>query len=113
MAKLEFLASGKFKQKGDQPRYVRSVRLTDSCWDYLGNVAEIHDLTRADLLEQMTENKLVFKHIFDQHGNENEKAITHITFLIESLYQENELEIPSKDKASTKRAFQKLLEYLS
>lgn len=46
---------GKFELKGDAPRHVRSIRLTDATWENLGEVAAKDGITRADLLEKMTD----------------------------------------------------------
>lgn len=42
---------GKFAQKNDEYRSVRSLRLTDSTWEALGSAAQSQGITRADLLE--------------------------------------------------------------
>lgn len=44
--------SGKFLSKSDEKREVRSIRLTDSTWDKLGQLADERGITRADLLEE-------------------------------------------------------------
>lgn len=46
---------GKFAPKSDQPREVRSIRLTDKTWAALGSIAEQRRITRADLLEEFVE----------------------------------------------------------
>lgn len=46
-------AQGKFALKNDEHRSVRSLRLTDTTWSALGEIAESLGITRADLLEQM------------------------------------------------------------
>lgn len=43
--------SGQFEAKSDEPRRVRSIRLTDSTWDNLGKLADERSITRADLVE--------------------------------------------------------------
>jgi hypothetical protein len=113
MAKLEFLASGKFKQKGDQPRKVRSLRLTDQCWEQLGQIAESQLSTRADLIEDIVKNKLIVNSVPELKEDNQGNIKEIISGLIETLYRSNELEINSKVKACTKRAFEKLLKYLS
>lgn len=45
--------SGKFVQKSEEARKVRSIRLTDGAWDELGRIAGEQDITRADLIEQL------------------------------------------------------------
>lgn len=44
--------SGKFAAKSNENRQVRSIRLTDSAWDKLGQLALERGITRADLLEE-------------------------------------------------------------
>lgn len=48
---------GKFAQKNDEYRSVRSLRLTDSTWETLGSVAQSQGITRADLLELLVRSK--------------------------------------------------------
>lgn len=44
---------GKFTLIGEEPRLVRSLRLTDSTWEKLGIVAQAKGMTRADWLEEL------------------------------------------------------------
>lgn len=44
---------GLFGMKGDQPRRVRSLRLTDSAWESLGELADQRGITRSDLIEEI------------------------------------------------------------
>lgn len=48
--------TGRFIQKSSQPRFVRSIRLTDNTWEYLGQLASQQCITRADLIEEFVEN---------------------------------------------------------
>jgi hypothetical protein len=48
--------NGKFQNKSDQPREVRSIRATDRTWIKLGDHAESRGITRADLLEELADN---------------------------------------------------------
>lgn len=48
--------TGKFLQKSDQKRKVRSVRLTDSTWNYFQELAKNKGMTFADLIEQLAES---------------------------------------------------------
>ncbi|MBD2364491.1 hypothetical protein H6G36_25515 [Anabaena minutissima FACHB-250] len=45
--------NGRFAAKSDEHRVVRSVRLTDSTWEVLGELAQSQGLTRGDLLEDL------------------------------------------------------------
>ncbi len=42
---------GKFVQKSHELREVRSLRLTNSTWEKLGNLAKEAGITRADIIE--------------------------------------------------------------
>jgi hypothetical protein len=48
---------GHFVNKGEEKREVRSIRLTESTWKKLGEMANKRSITRADLIEEMTTNK--------------------------------------------------------
>lgn len=47
---------GRFLPKSDEPRQVRTMRLTNSTWQKLGQIASLNGLTRADLIEQWAEH---------------------------------------------------------
>lgn len=49
-------AQGKFALKNDEYRSVRSLRLTDTTWSAMGEMAKSNGITRADYLEQMFRN---------------------------------------------------------
>jgi hypothetical protein len=56
--------SGKFAVKSDEPRHVRSIRLTDSTWEKLGQLADEKStsercITRADLIEEWMQDNQV------------------------------------------------------
>ncbi len=48
---------GKFALKDEDPRRVRSLRLTDSAWEKLGIAARASGMTRADWLEELFKRK--------------------------------------------------------
>lgn len=52
MPKQERSKLGQFASKSSQFRKVRTVRLTDSTWEKLGQAAEKMGMTRADFIEQ-------------------------------------------------------------
>jgi hypothetical protein len=43
--------NGKFVQKSQEPRSVKSIRVTDSAWETLGHIADQQCITRGDLIE--------------------------------------------------------------
>ncbi|GFE72305.1 hypothetical protein [Chroococcus sp. FPU101] len=46
---------GKFVLKGEEERKVRTVRLTDSTWNKLGEMAKQRCITRTELIEELLE----------------------------------------------------------
>ena len=55
---------GRFINKSDSDRQVRSIRVTDEIWEKFGKVAAQRGITRADLLEEIVENKYL---LFTNH----------------------------------------------
>lgn len=51
--------TGKFTAQSDERREVRSLRLTDSTWRVLGDVAKEQGITRADLIEKIVSEGLL------------------------------------------------------
>lgn len=58
MAKFQRGDKGKFVAKSSEHRLVRSLRLTDSAWDVLGQQADSRCITRADLIEYWVSQKI-------------------------------------------------------
>jgi hypothetical protein len=61
--------NGKFIQKSNELRPVRSIRATDSTWEMLGNIADKQRITRADLIEHFALNHVLHESL----EKENEK----------------------------------------
>jgi hypothetical protein len=96
MSKQERRDDGKFAAKSNEIRQVRSIRLTDKAWDNLGKLAELRSITRADLIEELTENNLFdnLPEVLNQGSSSNNEQEQEIKFLreqVESLTQENQL----------------------
>ena len=110
---MERDSGGKFTAKGDEPRKVRSFRLTDSTYEAISDVAESLDMSKGDYLEKLNDDG-VFTDSDDETSVENVQEVFDgvIRGLLEDLYDENELEIGSKDKAPVKRYLEKLLDNL-
>lgn len=49
---------GRFAAKGKVIRSVRSIRLTDQCWEILGEKAEDNDMSKADYLEALATGEI-------------------------------------------------------
>lgn len=60
---------GKFLAKGEVTRAVRSIRLTDSAWETLGDRADEQDMSRADYLEALTAGEVQWESNSD-HSNQ-------------------------------------------
>ena len=104
---------GKFAVKGDEYRKVRTIRLTDTTWQAIGDISESLDMSKADYLEKLNDDG-VFTDSNDETSVENIQELFDgvIRGLLKDLYDENELEIGSKDKAAVKRYLEKLLDNL-
>lgn len=103
---------GRYNRKGDSNRSVRSIRVTDSYWERMGEIAEENDITRGDLLEKLIEEiKSEPLPIIEAIENRTEEIIKEI---IEELEKrgDNRLDISNKDKAAAKRTLKGLIEYL-
>ena len=53
MAEQEKDDKGRFTNKSNSERKIRSIRATDETWNLLGDKAEENDMTRADFLEAL------------------------------------------------------------
>lgn len=51
---------GQFKRKSNSERQVRSIRATNEVWNLLGDKAEENDMTRADFLEALVNEEVVW-----------------------------------------------------
>jgi len=69
---------GVFTKNSDQPRHVRSIRLTDSTWIELGNIAEDFSITRADLIEKLINDHVLHGHDSLKQENEKLKQEIHV-----------------------------------
>ena len=58
-SKLPRSESGRFTFKSNEPRQVRSIRLTDRTWELLGELAQSRSITRADLIENLVETGVI------------------------------------------------------
>jgi chromosome segregation ATPase len=69
---------GKFVQKSNEARQVRSLRVTDSAWSELGNIAEDFSVTRADLIEKLINDHVLRDHEALKQENEKLKEEIHV-----------------------------------
>jgi macrodomain Ter protein organizer (MatP/YcbG family) len=100
--------SGQFIQKSDEPRLVRSIRLTDLTWQTIGRAASRQEMTRADLLEQLVEDGFFSTDTFERRLEQN-----HLEEIVNEILEDPTVTRNGKDKGAAKRALQALLNRLS
>jgi hypothetical protein len=103
---------GKFTCKGNELRKVRSFRLTDTTYDAISEAAESLDLSKGDYLEKLNEDGIFSDEDKDEEQDTTDTFNRVLHGLLEDLYDENNLEVGSKDKAAVKRYLQNLLDNL-
>ena len=109
MPKQERGERGKFAPKSNEPREVRSLRLTDTTWQKLGTTADSRCITRSDLIEELVESGVLDQQPATSGGislQQVEAAIAQI--LIDPVVTRH-----GKDRGSVKRALEALLKQLS
>lgn len=108
MAKQGRGEAGKFAAKSEELREVRSLRLTDTTWERLGDAAKSRCITRADLVEQLVESGVLNQEPTSSGVSlqQVEEAIAHI--LNDPIVTRN-----GKDRGSVRRALEALHNYLS
>lgn len=102
------IEGGKFAPKSDEPRQVRSIRVTDKAWERLGQVAELRRITRADLIEELVESGTL---------EQNQSAISgdlkaQVRAAAEMVLQDETVTRKGKDRGSVKRALEALINLL-
>lgn len=65
--------NGKFVQKSNEPRLVKSIRVTDSAWEILGNIADQRCITRGDLIEYFAINHVLHEDLEKENNNLKEE----------------------------------------
>ena len=99
--------AGQFAAKSDAHRQVRSIRLTDATWQQLGEVAEARNLTRADLIEQITESGALAQ-VIPIIG----LSLGQVDDAIAQILNDPALTRNGKDRGSLRRALEALRNYL-
>ena len=100
---------GRFAAKSDNPREVRSLRLTDTTWEKLGKAADSRRITRADLIEQLAESGVLDEQPATSGGINLQQVETAITQILNDPVVTRH----GKDRGSVKRALEALLKQLS
>lgn len=108
MAKQGRGEAGKFAAKSTEHREVRSLRLTDTTWEKLGDAANSRCITRADLVERLVESGAL-----NQEPASSGVSLQQVEELIAQIIDDPEITRHGKDRGSVKRALQALLNRLS
>ena len=101
---------GKFAPKSEEPRHVRSIRLTDTTWEKIGFAADKRRITWADLVEQMAEDG-----VFDEVAAEQSSSglsIVDMDLIVQSILSDPTVTRNGKDKSAIRRGLQALLNRL-
>jgi predicted DNA-binding ribbon-helix-helix protein len=121
MAKQGRSQGGKFAPKSEEPRSVRTMRLTDAAWEKLGEIADSRGITRADLIEEWVEQPASEQvrqlAIFDEHlvniTSEERINLQEIEAAIAHILDDPVITRKGKDRSSIKRALQALHDLFS
>ncbi len=100
--------AGRFAPKSAERREVRTLRLTDSTWEKLGNAADSRRITRADLIEELVgagaSNVLCTAHFV---------SLQQVEAAVAQILADPQVTRNGKDRGSVKRALEALLKQLS
>jgi len=101
---------GRFASKSDEPRHVRSIRLTDPTWEVLGAIAIQRGITRADLLEQLVEEGVISLTVATNSSSSPAKEISN---LVEQVLADPSVTRNGKDRGAVKRALEALMRLMN
>lgn len=99
--------AGRFASKSAAPREVRSIRLTDTTWEKLGELAGLRCITRADLIEQLIESGAL------ERPTSSGVSLQQVDSAIARTLSDPAVTRNGKDKGSVRRALEALRNYLS
>lgn len=97
---------GRFASKSDEPREVRSIRLTDSVWQKLGEIADSRCITRADLIEELAQSI-----VLDQESTG--LSLQQVEDEAAQVLNDSAVTRNGKDRGSVRRALEALINRLS
>lgn len=108
MADRERRADGTFELKGDVPRMVRSIRLSDETWEKLAEAATARGMSRADLVEQFVSDGLLGAD--EQHPG----LLTHsqLDECLAEVMNDPAVTRNGKDRGAVKRAIAAIIDRL-
>jgi predicted DNA-binding ribbon-helix-helix protein len=103
---------GKFAPKSEEYRRVRSIRLTDTTWEKMGHAADKRRITRADLIEQMSDDG-IFEQFLEPSSQVNaSQVLKQVETIAQVLINDPALTRNGKDRGVVKRTLEALVERL-
>ena len=113
LSKLPRNAQGKFTLKANQPRQVRSIRLTAKTWEILGEIAHQRGITRADLIENLITTGVISQESLTDLSITRGKILVEMEQAMNSILDDPKVTRKGKDAGAIRRAFQALQQLLS
>lgn len=106
-------AQGKFTLKANEPRQVRSIRLTTKTWEILGEIAHQRGITRADLMENLITTGVITQDSLTNLSTTRRQLRVEMEQAMNSILDDPKLTRKGKDAGAIRRAFQALQQVLS
>ena len=112
-SKLPRNAQGKFTLKANEPREVRSIRLTPKTWKILGEIAEQQGITRADLIENLIATGVITQESLTDLSTTRRQILVKMEQAMNSILDDPKVTRKGKDAGAIRRAFQANQQVLS
>jgi hypothetical protein len=107
------MRAGKFTLKANEPREVRSIRLTRLTWKILGEIAHQRGITRADLMENLVEIGVISQESFQDLSPTRRRMLAEMEQAMNSILDDPKVTRNGFDAGAVRRAFEALQRVLS
>ena len=107
------MRAGKFTLKANEPREVRSIRLTRLTWKILGEIARQRGITRADLIENLIATGVISQESLTDLSTTRRQILVEMERAMNSILDDPKVTRKGKDAGAIRRAFQALQQVLS
>ena len=97
---------GRFVQKSEEPRQIRSIIVTDSTWKEIGRIAELNKLTRADIIEK------IFNRETSKETTSKQFNLEQIKKAVEEILEDKDITRNGRDKSAIRKGLQALINKL-
>ena len=106
-------AQGKFTLKANEPRQVRSIRLTPKTWKVLGEIAHQRGITRADLVENLITTGVITQDSLTDLSTTRGQILVEMEQAMNSILDDPKVTRKGKDAGAIRRAFKALQQVLA